>query len=104
MFIGLERKNLLYMGPDNNLYYPSQAMTIGSCRGHFRLEGIEAGDLPSGVREFKLNFEGDPTGISSVETSRLKGDNWYDLSGRQLNGKPTRKGVYINSGKKVVIE
>jgi hypothetical protein len=29
-------------------------------------------------------------------------DNWYDLNGRKLNAKPTRKGVYIKNGQKVV--
>ena len=105
----MERKNLLYMGNDNKLYYPSEAMTIGSCHSHFRLEGIEAGDSPSGVREFKLNFDGDPTGIVDVSSQLSDGrsqmeDVWYDLSGRKLTGQPTQKGIYINNGKAVVIE
>ena len=29
---------------------------------------------------------------------------WYDLSGRRLQGKPTKKGVFILNGKKVVIK
>ncbi len=29
---------------------------------------------------------------------------WYDLSGRPLNGKPTKAGVYVKNGKKVVIK
>ena len=56
-----------------------------------------------------MNFDGDPTGIVDVSSQLSDGrsqmeDVWYDLSGRKLSGKPTRKGVYINSGKKVVIE
>jgi hypothetical protein len=31
-------------------------------------------------------------------------NEWYDLSGRRLNGKPTAKGVYINNGKKYVVK
>jgi hypothetical protein len=31
-------------------------------------------------------------------------DAWYSLDGRKLNGKPTKKGLYINHGKKVVIK
>jgi hypothetical protein len=31
-------------------------------------------------------------------------DNWYDLNGRKLQGKPTRKGVYIQNGQKVVVK
>ena len=29
---------------------------------------------------------------------------WYTLDGRQLDGQPKAKGVYINRGKKVVIK
>jgi hypothetical protein len=29
---------------------------------------------------------------------------WYDLNGRKLDGKPTKKGVYIQNGKKVVVK
>ena len=50
-------------------------------------------------------YNGDtPTGISSVESLKLKVESWYTLEGVKLNGKPTTKGVYINNGKKVVIE
>lgn len=66
MFIGMERKNLLYLGADNTLYYPDGAMTIGSCRAHFRLEGILAGDpaeQASLVRAFVLNFGDETTSI-----------------------------------------
>ena len=31
-------------------------------------------------------------------------DTWYNLSGRKLNGKPTKKGLYIQNGRKVVIQ
>ena len=31
-------------------------------------------------------------------------DVWFDLSGRKLNGKPVKKGVYVQNGKKVVIK
>ena len=30
--------------------------------------------------------------------------NWYTLDGQKLNAKPTQKGIYINSGKKVVVD
>jgi len=31
-------------------------------------------------------------------------DNWFDMNGRRLQGKPTRKGVYLLNGRKVVIK
>ena len=44
------------------------------------------------------------TGISDVKTDTTEDANWYDLSGRPLNGKPTKAGVYVKNGKKVVIK
>ena len=31
-------------------------------------------------------------------------DAWYTLDGRKLDSKPTRKGLYIHGGRKVVIK
>jgi len=46
------------------------------------------------------------TSIENVQWSMFNGqsDVWYDLSGRKLRGKPTAKGIYINSGRKVVLK
>ena len=38
------------------------------------------------------------------EADFAKNANWYDLSGRPLNGKPTKAGVYVKNGKRVVIK
>ena len=48
---------------------------------------------------------GDVTGIEDVRDmmSDGRGENWYDLNGRKLQQKPTRKGVYLNNGQKVII-
>ena len=50
--------------------------------------------------------DGEATGIAPViHTIDLDGtERWFDLNGRQLNGKPTQKGIYINKGNKVVIK
>jgi hypothetical protein len=108
LFIGLENKNLLYLGPGNTLYYPDQAMTIGSCRAHFRLKGIEATPNSSqggenAVRSFVLNFGDTENGITTTNFMNSS-DAWFTLDGRKLSGKPSRAGVYINNGKKVVIK
>lgn len=29
---------------------------------------------------------------------------WYDLQGRKLNGKPSKSGLYVNHGKKILIK
>ena len=53
--------------------------------------------------------DGDTTGIqTSPLTSPLEGAGsvsaWYSLDGRQLEKAPTRKGLYIKSGRKVVVK
>ncbi len=45
------------------------------------------------------------TGINNTRMpTNLRNDNWYDLSGRKLSGIPTRPGIYINNGRKIVVK
>ena len=56
-----------------------------------------------GLISFNVENE---TGIESYLsplTSHLSPLIWYDLQGRRLKGVPTRKGIYVNSGKKIII-
>ena len=49
---------------------------------------------------------GNLTGISDaslVNSEKVNNEKWYDLNGRQLQQKPTKGGVYILNGKKVVL-
>ena len=116
-FIGLyspktiagEDRTILFVGDENQLYYPNAAMIIGSCRAYFQLKGIEVGegDESTTVRSFNMNFGEDHTnGITTTNYTNYtnKAGAWFDLSGRKLDGKPTKKGLYINNGKKVVIK
>lgn len=43
-------------------------------------------------------------GKTAINGMKLKGADgqWFDLSGRRLNGQPTRKGLFIQNGKKVI--
>ncbi|MBQ4391738.1 MAG: hypothetical protein II826_01350 [Prevotella sp.] len=118
-----EEKTNLYIGDGNTLYYPTEPnFQVNAFRGYFQLkQGLKASDSAdpnAGVRTFVLNFGGDDneTGILTTNfTNPTNSDNaWYTLDGRKLNGrsaegrlqgkKPTRAGVYINNGKKVVIK
>jgi hypothetical protein len=96
----------IYLGAGNKLYWPNAKMNIGCQRAYFQLSGFIADDpSASGVKEFKLNFgEEDATFIRNTQFGTQNDDAWYDLNGRRLSGNPTQKGVYINSGKKVVIK
>jgi len=48
------------------------------------------------------------TGIKAIENGEWTMENeesndaWYDLSGRRVNGKLLRSGIYINKGKKII--
>ena len=50
--------------------------------------------------------DGEATAIAPViHTIDCDGtERWFDLSGRQLSGKPAKKGVYIHRGKKQVVK
>ena len=55
------------------------------------------------ARQLTIVFDNDETtGIEAIDNGQLTIDNYYDLNGRKLNAKPTRKGVYIKNGRKVV--
>ena len=94
----------LYLGSDNNLYYPNDEVTINACRAYFQLNGLKVGDANSGVRAFKLNFgEGETTEIQTTNFTNYtdKASAWFTIDGRKLSGEPTTKGIYIFNGKKV---
>ena len=41
--------------------------------------------------------------LSKIELG-MRNDGWHTLDGRKLQGKPTKKGVYINNGRKIIIK
>lgn len=52
----------------------------------------------------RLHNAGETNGISAPTIDIASEGSWYTLDGRKLNGKPTRKGIYINNGKKIAIK
>ena len=58
-------------------------------------------------KEFKEIVEIDVTSIKAVENEQIAGSdetgNWYTLDGRRLSGKPTKRGIYIVNGRKVIV-
>ena len=52
-----------------------------------------------------IAIEGEETtGIDAIDNEQWTIDNWYSLDGRKLGDKPTKKGIYIHKGQKVVIK
>lgn len=55
---------------------------------------------------YSLSGEDDTTAIYSASLNDNGGminEKWYDLQGRRYDTQPTRKGIYINNGKKLII-
>ena len=100
-----EDKTVLYLGANNKLYYPNAAMSIGSCRAYFQLNGLTAGELAAGVKAIQLNFDGDDTtAIDFIPSDKDADGSWYTIDGRALNAQPTLRGLYIHNGRKVMVK
>jgi hypothetical protein len=54
------------------------------------------------VRLINANGEVNAIGTLHTETGEVTLDGWYTLDGTRLSGQPTRKGIYVNNGKKVI--
>ena len=46
----------------------------------------------------------EPSAVSSIEVSAEEKSHWYSLDGKRLSGKPTKKGIYVRNGRKVVVK
>ncbi len=46
----------------------------------------------------------EPSAIGSIEVSAEEKDHWYSLDGKRLSGEPTKKGIYVRNGRKVVVK
>ncbi|MBQ6064952.1 MAG: S8 family serine peptidase [Prevotella sp.] len=57
----------------------------------------------SGAKSLTLGFEGDATGIDTINADAEEG-SWYTVQGVKLSRKPVRKGMYIHNGNTVIIQ
>lgn len=57
----------------------------------------------SNARMINLVFD-ETTKIANTNITNLTNGDWYDLNGRKLNKMPTKKGIYMNNGRKVVVK
>ena len=77
--------------------------TLGKNQCWLQFNHANGGNAPA--RGITLVFEeSETTEITTTDVTDETDDSWYDLSGRKLDGEPTEKGVYIKSGKKVVVK
>ena len=111
-----ENNSILFLGANNTLYWPqpsnNQTPYLNAFRAYFQLNnGLTAADVSSA----RMNFDGEnevngvkevltPEGVSVARNKGVKDDSWYTVNGVKLSGKPTKAGLYIHNGKKVIIK
>jgi len=62
-------------------------------------------ELPiSAASNARVIVFGDATGIDGISDISGKSGDWFDLNGRKLQKMPTKKGIYILNGRKVVVK
>lgn len=82
-------------------FYPANAGTIPANKAYLQ---IPTASLPSGdPSRLSIAIDDETTSVERVKTNTEKDSNWYTLSGVQAK-QPTKSGVYIHQGKKVIIK
>ena len=86
----------------NDVFYYSQAGTIP--QGHIYLPNKPNSPDVRTRGSYSLNGDG-TTAIDPLYLNKMEGRSvWYTLDGHQLPAAPTKKGLYIKDGKKVIIK
>ena len=98
-----ESKSILFLGANNTLLNPdpeNMPTLMKGFRAYFQLKGDAVG-----ASRFAMNIDEETTAVSDLKINeQIINNNCYDLQGRRMEGQPTKKGVYIVNGKKVVIK
>ena len=82
-------------------FYFANGKTVATNRAYLHIATSMAPDKVTNARMMFV-FDGEATGIQSIENGELSNDNYYDLQGRRV-AQPT-KGLYIKNGKKVIMK
>ena len=82
-------------------FHPTSRGTIKANRAYLQIPTSLARS-----ESLAISFDDEASGITTTNLSNNTNavGEWYDLSGRQLSGKPSAKGMYINNGKKYLIK
>ena len=80
-------------------FHPTSGGTIGANKAYLQVPSAALA-----AREMlTLSFDEETTAIRLTTSPTRDDGEWYDLSGRLLNSRPSAKGLYIYNGKKYVI-
>ena len=92
---------------NNKFYYSDGSNTILGFRGYFWLKDFSSGSSSTGGSRLMLNVDGEPTAIYDINSETgaftIEDGRIYDLNGVELSS-PTKKGIYIQNGKKIVVK
>lgn len=101
------RNEIILLSGNNKLGYSQSPRTLRSCRAHFWIPASIAANVRSiNLVDFDSNENGDATHIKENDAWNKEHETnaWYTPDGRKLDKHPTRKGLYIVNGKKMVIK
>ena len=108
-FGGQDENNVGYFLINSDLMGQGIMTVQGDSGANFRVE--EAGTYTIELAVLR-DFNGavlmtvtkeDPSAISTIAVDG-QSNEWFNLNGQKLNGKPVAPGIYINGGKKVIIK
>jgi hypothetical protein len=91
--------NFYVLTDQNQFVWVKDAGTIAANKCWLEIAPSEA----AGARRIVFSGSG-TTGISTTDVTDYTDGTFYDLNGRKFIKKPTKKGIYIQNGKKVVIK
>ncbi len=99
-------KSNIYFGSANKLLWPDQNVTIGAFCAYFKINETTAVNAKGITSIDMIVDDEEATGIHNAEFIMQKddADAWHTVDGIRLSGKPSKKGMYIHNGKKVVVE
>lgn len=95
------------------LEYAGVLYEVSSMEMAFTNEYYDDGNLKTAAEydngtyiETAYYFWGDgvTTAIRQMQSVMSSVNKYYDMNGRLLNGKPTREGIYLHNGKKVIVK
>ena len=80
-------------------YAPARALTRSAAATE---------ELPQSITVKLISASGETTAIGTLDTKTgemtFDSEAWYTLDGVRLSGKPSKSGLYINNGRKVIIK
>ncbi len=92
-----DNDDIYYMTAGNTLKHTGKQRTLKACRAYFQFS-----EAAQQARSFMLNFGDETTGIAEIR--KVSDNSWYTLDGVKLDKQPSKKGLYISNGRKIVIK